>query len=137
VAAAALTVIQSAHLLLLVPPIFEAIRPVAQIRRLAAGASHGNLVVFLDRATTPAKHLNMNDSAWWNAPRLYLVDPGPERRAHVTSAMGRSRYAVLAYDGQKQTARLSPVVIPAAAVLAASAASPGSVLEPLKCSCAE
>jgi hypothetical protein len=137
VAAVALIVIQSAHLLLLVPPIFEAIMPVAQIRRLAAGTNDANLVVFLDRATTPAKHLNMNDAAWWSAPKLYLVDPGPERRAHVTSAMGRSRYAVLAYDGQDQAARLSPVVIPASAVVASSAASPGSVLEPLKCSCAE
>ena len=132
---ASIVVLQAFHFIVLVPPILEDIRPLGLVRELAAASGEKDIVIFLDPSGFTAKHMNMNEAEWWNAPKLYLVDPGVERRAHVTNAMRRSRYAVLSYDQDAKAARMSTVTTPGASEIATSSASAGVLRETLRCNC--
>jgi hypothetical protein len=52
---------------------------------------------------------NVNDADWPHALMLYLIDPGPARRAEVAHRFGRAHWVVVSYDGAKQTCEISRV----------------------------
>ncbi len=43
------------------------------------------------------RNFNPNVADWRNSPKVYLLDPGPDRRAFVTRAFNRARWVVVVY----------------------------------------
>ncbi len=109
-AAAALTVaVQIFHFVVLVPPVISGLKPAGAIRRAAEAIPADRLLVYLDRPTLTAKHVNLNDPQWWAARRLYLPDPGAGRRSSVAEAVGHTRYVVVSLSEGSNRISMSPV----------------------------
>ena len=92
----------------LVLPTLHEIRPYVQVHdAVDALPADGALVYFpvTDAFTGDRFDLNATDLA--HAPHLFLVDPGPARRAQVAAAEHRARWLVLGYDADVGT----PVVL--------------------------
>ena len=53
---------------------------------------HDNTPVFT------AKHTNWNDANWASSAKVYLMDPGPERRDEVACRFGRPEWSMISYD---------------------------------------
>lgn len=111
IAARTLGALTVAGLVLAVPlvvPTLQEIRPYTQVHAAVdALPADGSLVFFpvTDSFTGDRFDLNATDTA--RAPHLFLVDPGPDRRAAVAAAEHRSSWIVLGYDD----ARHEPVVL--------------------------
>lgn len=63
-----------------------------------------NGIVFLravDEAGFTPRNFNPNGGDWRRARKIYLLDPGPERREIVARAFHRSRWVVVAYYAER------------------------------------
>lgn len=102
---AALTLLvglQAAFLISTIKDIEGVLRPYRQAHKLAVSSPSvplefisGNIPPFFQ-----AKTVNWNEADWRNAPTIYLIDPGPDRREQVACRFGRPFYRILQYDVQ-------------------------------------
>lgn len=130
-----LVAVQAVQFVVLGAPVLEGVKMQKAVRELGDRMDRGGVVVFLDPDTTSAKHMNMNEGAWWKAPRVFLVDPGEARRAFVMRAMGREEYVVLWYDKAAREAKLGEVVKPDAEAVGRAFSAGGRVRELERCAC--
>jgi hypothetical protein len=89
-------------------PTLQEIRPYTQVHAAVDELpADGSLVFFpvTDTFTGDRFDLNATDTA--RAPHLFLVDPGPDRRAAVAAAEHRTSWIVIGYDD----VRREPVVL--------------------------
>jgi hypothetical protein len=98
-----------AQLAMFVPSIYvlgQMSSPRREVKRLADGYRNCDCVVYF--AETPPDfygfHLNINNPDWPTARVFYANDPGPDQRAKWTGILRRSKWVVLRYDIQRQTA---------------------------------
>jgi hypothetical protein len=96
--ATALTVAGLVQAAVLVRPTLAEIAPYVHAHAAVDALPPDGSVVFFP--VTPGftgDRFDLNDVQWRTAPHLFLVDPGPARRAAVARAEGRSRWVVVSY----------------------------------------
>jgi hypothetical protein len=109
---AALTVVGAVQAVATIRPILAEIAPYVQVRdAVAALPDDRSLVFFPVQPAFTGDRFNLNPPAWREAPHMFLLDPGPDRRAAVAAAVGRPRWIVLGYT-DKPTILASGVAQP-------------------------
>ncbi|MDQ2776290.1 MAG: hypothetical protein M3Y57_15435 [Acidobacteriota bacterium] len=83
-------------------------RPRREVRRLAETYTDCNCVVFFKENLPEftGKHLNLNGPDWSSAGVFYAIDPGLGGRAKWTALLHKPRWVVLAYDAQREVAKV-------------------------------
>ncbi len=98
---AALTAAGAVQAAVMIRPILLEIRPYAQIHAAVdALPDDGSLVFFPITDVFTGDRFDLNPPMWRDAPHMFLVDPGPERRAAVAAELGCDRWIVLGYAGR-------------------------------------
>jgi hypothetical protein len=102
VARAVLVTLTASGLALAVPPVaptLAEIRPYTQVHAAVdALPDDGALVFFPITDAFTGDRFDINATDFAHAPHMFLVDPGPDRRAVVAAAEHRARWIVLGYD---------------------------------------
>jgi hypothetical protein len=92
---------------LLAEPVLAEMAPYAAVHAFVERLPIRDAVVFF--TVSPAftgDRFNLNGPGYRDAPKLYLVDPGPARRAAVAESQGRSRWVVVTFDAAARTPRI-------------------------------
>jgi hypothetical protein len=111
VLAAAFLCIQAFHYVILIGDAQASWRPSIRMRNAIANPELSGAVIFLGNAPgLSGLDLNWNDADWKHAAVIYVVDPGPTRRAEIACALQRSRWAVLSYDAKTGSPRVDELV---------------------------
>ncbi len=85
----------------LVRPTLREIRPYVHVHDVVdALPDDGSLVFFTVTDAFTGDRFDLNATDYTHAPHMFLVDPGPARRAQVAAAEHRARWIVLGYDEQ-------------------------------------
>ena len=96
--AAALTLAGAVQAAALVRPTLDEIAPYVRVHAAVdALPDDGSVVFFPVTDAFTGDRFDLNAVCWRAAPHLFLVDPGPARRAEVAHAEGRSRWVVVSY----------------------------------------
>ena len=96
--ATALTLAGLVQAAVLVCPTLAEIAPYVHVHAAVdALPPDGSVVFFPVTARFTGDRFDLNEVPWRTAPHLFLVDPGPARRAAVAHAEGRSRWVVVSY----------------------------------------
>ncbi|MDB4956906.1 MAG: hypothetical protein JWO36_4475 [Myxococcales bacterium] len=94
-----LTVVCAIQGALMIRPTLREIAPsVAVHDAVAALPNDGSLVFFPITEAFTGDRFDLNTNDWQSAPHMFLVDPGPDRRAAVALAQGRASWIVLGYE---------------------------------------
>jgi len=80
--------------------------PYRKVREAIAASGFSGLVLLHDSPEFVAEHFNLNEADWRHAPRIYLLDAEPERRAEWACRYGVPAYAVVSYDELTRSAIL-------------------------------
>jgi len=78
--------------------------PYRKVTDALAASGISGLVLLHDGPGFVAKHLNLNEADWRHAPRIYLVDAEPGRRAEWACRFGVPNWTVVSYDTQSHRA---------------------------------
>jgi hypothetical protein len=98
---AALTAVGVVQAIVMIRPILGEIAPYVHVHdAVAALPDDGSLVFFPVQGAFTGDRFNLNAPGWRDAPHMFLVDPGPDRRAAIAAAVGRARWIVLGYTDQ-------------------------------------
>jgi hypothetical protein len=81
--------------------------PYRKVRAALVNSNTSRLVLLHDAPGFAAKHFNLNDADWRQAPQVYLVDADIDHRVDWACRYGYSRWVVVSYDPKSHAANLT------------------------------
>jgi hypothetical protein len=103
--------IQLTHLACTYAEFFQDTRPVAKWREADIQTPATRDIAFIavegrTRTGTLPAHWNPQSPGWQTAPRIYLIDPGPQARPRLAAALGRRNWVVFTYQARTGDVRI-------------------------------